>query len=134
MVYYMYSSIGYWALHQHWRSQDLNPSKFKYLFSAFFFQLLKLRHLFIIFFILLWVPISEIHINKNYSLLLLTSYPLLNCFRRKTPMPAYCFTGIHCIDRYSIILFNIILIRMCGACKIYYTFHRLSIDFLNGNY
>lgn len=27
-------------------------------------------------------------------------------------MPAYCFTGIHCIDRYSIIIFNIILTRM----------------------
>ena len=71
---------------------------------------------------------------KTIHYLLLISYPLLNCFRRKTPMPAYCFTGIHCIDRYSIILFNIILIRMCGACKVYYTVHWLSIDFLSGNY
>ena len=45
-------------------------------------------------------------------------------------MPAYCFTGIHCIDRYSIILCNIILIRMCGACKITTLFTGFLLIFL----
>ena len=42
-------------------------------------------------------------------------------------MPAYCFTGIHCIDRYSIIIFNIILRRMY---TVHAKFTTLFIGFL----
>ena len=105
------------------------PASLNIYFQPFFFNCLSC-----IFFSLFSSFCCDFILIKTIHYLLLISCPLLNCFRRKTPMPAYCFTGIHCIDRYSIILFNIILIRMCGACKIYYTVHWLSIDFLNGNY
>ena len=104
------------------------PASLNIYFQPFFFNCLSC-----IFFSLFSSFCCDFVLIKTIHYLLLISYIHYWIVSEGKPL-CLLIVLLASIASTGILLFCLIIIltRMCGACKIYYTVHRLSIDFLNG--